>query len=152
MPTSIREQVLQAFQAKLETITGFSGLAVERNWDSDVVEFPFINIIDGDHDADNEFHDYTQYRMQVEVEAWHYKPDSEDTDNIGTKVNALYAAIVQKALSDVTLGNLSVNIKELNRVTDLNRGDGQVPVGACSILFEIEFWTAVGDPYTAGPA
>ncbi len=147
MPDPIREQVLAAFKTKLAAITGVSGLTVHRNRDTEVVQFPALNVLDGNQTADDGVTGYTRYEMEVAVEGW----VKSTTALLGSDLNQLYAKTVQQAVSDRTLGGLCVDVLEVDTAVDLNRAEGQAPSAAFLTTFQIIFMTKQGDPFTLAP-
>lgn len=147
MTDSIREQVLSAFKTQISSITGITGLVIERNRDAPTTTFPMLIVLDGGLESDNSESNLAKYTMQVFVEGW----VKSTTANIGRDTNQLYAKAVQAALNDRTLGNLAVDVTELETDFNIDRSEGKPAIGFFNTIYEIIFFTRQGDPFTLAP-
>lgn len=155
MAFSVREQVLAALVTLLEGLEGADGiynLRVERNRDAPVTHYPTLVVYDSDQSAETDTHGYTRYLMQVEIEGYVKIEADEGDTNVGTKMNAMYAKLVETLNSDRTLGGKCVDVNELDTEFVPNMGEGQAPAGGFRLALAVEYWTAEGDPFTSGPA
>lgn len=149
MTDSVREQVLTAILDTLETISTIYNLAVHRNLDAEVEHYPTLILTDGDEEANEAaFQGFCDCTMNVMIEG-HVQLEGGSTTNIGTAVNALYAAVEQALLADRTLGGTAVNVLKGGCQVDVNRGAGQQPQGAFAAEFSVQYFHRSGDPYTA---
>ena len=146
MAVTVREQVLAAFFAKLEAITGVYGLSVERNRDTEVTGFPTVVQADGPVRADRLFSSTTTYTAQVDVEAYVQADATGKTRE--EQLDELYGKVVQAVTADPTLGGLAVDVQEIELATRPDRTPGHMTGGALLASFEIMFETVEGDPFT----
>jgi hypothetical protein len=148
MTDSVREQIIAALVTALEGITGFTGLTVERDRDTEVSRFPTLVVLAGNQTADaGSGNLVTEYRMTVAV-AGFTKP-AASSDPATKAAHALYAAAVKAALADPTLGGLCVDITEGETQFGLDSVEGHARLGSFETQFEILFFAATGDPAAA---
>lgn len=150
MTDSVRERVLAAMLTALEGITSVYGLDghVHRNLEAEVEHFPTLILVDGDEQADEEnFNGFCQCFMTVAVEG-HVRLEGGSATNIGSAINALYAATEAALLADRTLGGVAVNILKQGCEVDVNRGTGQQPQGAFAATYTVQYFHRSGDPTT----
>ncbi len=147
MTTSIREQIMQAFEEKLSLISGVSGLTVSRNRSAAIVSYPSLVLYDGGESHNNGNSGATMVSMRVPVTGL---VNAANDTALGPALNELYAKTVQAALSDVSLGGLAVDISLIDAETDLQL-DVSKPSAAFMAEFEIQYWIAPGDPYSTAP-
>lgn len=148
MTDSVREQILSALATALGSVTGFSGLVVERDRDTEVDRFPMLVVIGGDQSAEEiAGSQVTRYGMNVAV-AGFIRPTT-NSEAAGKQANALYAAMLAEALSDRTLGGLCVDIAEGDTQFSLDAAEGHQRLGSFETQFLITYFTATGDPLTA---
>lgn len=150
MTECMREQVLKAFKTALDAIEYplYPGLAperIERNRDAFVQQFPAVVMIDGDSRTNYDNSGSVFYDMDVEVEGY---IQTESPDDLGSTINALYAAILVAMLADTTLGQVAQDVREQDAKFEISRAQGQKPIAACSILFTVTFYTREGDPFS----
>jgi len=147
MSLTMREQVLAAFKTALDEVaTAIPGTAVERNRDIEVTSFPSVVMIDGGHALSHDTSDAQRYVLGIDVEGY---VEASTFAALGPAISALYGAIVQAACVDLQLGGLAVDLEE-GDMTDpeISRSEGQGCTAAFSVAFSVEYWTAVGDPFT----
>lgn len=148
MPTSIREQILVAFKAKL---TGLSGVTVYRmrRKPVDQVNMPAVNQLDGMDRVTEEVFGYDKREMPVAVEGFAAGATDEA---MASAASDLEARVVAAVLSgDRRLGGLCVDIAEGEAEFDADEGDGKSPEAAFARTFLVTFFTGSGDPFAAGP-
>ncbi len=152
MATTVREQVLVAFHALINAgLPGaITGAVVERNRRQPVPEGhpSFVVLLDGPQVVLSDETGATRYLLTVEVEG--YASAASDA-GLGPALNALYGELTRLALSDFSLGNLAVDVREGDMPDVYIDPDAAKPTGAFAMSFEIEYSTATGDPFTLGP-
>lgn len=141
----VREQVLAAFLARLQTLPG---VTVERNRNREVTPdmMPAIVLLDGGQRRQDET-GLARYVAEPEVEG--YVVAATDAA-LGPALNELYARTVVAALSDPTLGGLAVDVREGALEVMIVRETGK-PAAGFSLAFEIEFFAAPADPFAPAP-
>lgn len=152
MATPIRELVLDAFFTLINAglATAIPGAVVERNRKQPVPESSaaFVILFDGPQIKLSDETSETRYLVTVEVEGY----ARAATDKLlGPAINALYGELTKLALSDFSLGNQAVDVREGDMDDVFIDPDASKPTGAFSMSFEIEYSTATGDPFTLGP-
>lgn len=151
---SIREQALVAFAAMLgtiDTIDGLTAARVTRNRAEPAALFPSLNVIDGDETPDHGHSNAaTRYAAQLTVEGF---VQGTTPALAGSALNALYAAVLAKIgnPSVNTLGGLVVDMTAGAYQSEIGRGENETPEAAFTLTVAFDYWTAAGDPYTAGP-
>lgn len=148
MTLSIRERIYAKVEELLAGITSPFGVEVHRNRDSAVDTFPALNIVDGAQTTDSSAPHFSRCLMPLDVEGYVTETENE---NIGTAINALYAATVFALCADVTLGGLTVDVQESEMTSEVSRSEGQGPLGHFLVRFQVEYWTLQGDPYSLAP-
>ena len=88
---ALREQILAAVFAKLQSIASPAGLKVYRNKTTDVDAYPSLVLLDGGHEVLSDQTQFPRYRMSVGVQGY---VRSKSEDLIGGLINELYVAIV----------------------------------------------------------
>ena len=146
MPTSIREQILAAFKARLDTI---SGVIVERNRVEPVTTFPTLIMIDGGQTLSEENAGLKLYALRVDVEGY---VQGVATADLGPALSDLYAQTVKSLMADRTLGDLAIDVREGEmRDPEIDRTQGHSPFAAFSLAFFIDHFTDPNDPYQPAP-
>jgi hypothetical protein len=146
--TSVREQIVQAVVTALGTITGYTGLTVERNRPEPVARFPALVVVEGSQSSDDSVFGITDVRLQIDVEG--YVVDTT-ISAASTTATSLLADVVRALLADETLGGLAVDTKELSSDFAADRGEGRRPLVQFTVSVEIRFFHKPGDPFTAAP-
>ncbi|AWJ86324.1 hypothetical protein TSH58p_22680 (plasmid) [Azospirillum sp. TSH58] len=153
MPTSVREQVLAAFETLLGSVTAPNvpgTFAVYRGRRKAVPEtnLPAL-VMQASIISQDQFNAGVVRNLErVAVSAL----VKETTDTALDQALADVSAAVQKAVeADPTLGGLVVdtNLSEADQATANDEGIGGI--GEAFLAFTVEFWTRPGDPYTAAP-
>ena len=141
----VREQVLAAFFAKLQTL---AGVAVERNRNREVTPemMPALVLLEGGQRRQDET-GLARYVAEADVEG--YVLAATDAA-LGPTLNDLYARAVVAALADPTLGGLAVDVREGALDVMIVRESGR-PAAGFSLTFEIEFFAAPADPFAPAP-
>lgn len=152
MPTPIREQVLAAFHAQVST--ALSPVVVERNRSNEIQQDQsiYVLLVDGPQAKASDETAIEFYRMTV-FSTGYIKldtPTATDAD-IGPAMNALYADLLNAALSDHTLGGLSVDVREGDMREVYIEPGADHPTCMFELSFVIDYFTAAGDPFTIGP-
>ncbi|CAO3453872.1 hypothetical protein [Azospirillum argentinense] len=153
MPTSIREQVLAAFEALLSTVTAPNvpgSFTVYRGRRKTVPEdsLPALvmrtSIVSQDQFSAGAVRNLERITVAALVK--------ETTDKALDQAMSDLSAAIQRAVeSDHTLGGIAVdtNLSEADQATAEDEGIGGI--GEAFLAFTVEFWTRPGDPYTAAP-
>jgi len=151
MATSVREQILAAFYTVISTDlpVAISGCGVERNRSRPVPESSnaYILLFDGPQFIISDETCTTRYSLSVDVEG--YVRAATDA-LLGPAINNLYAETVYSALSDYTLGGLSIDVQEGDLQDVYIDDEASTPTGAFAMTFTIQYSTAGGDPFTLG--
>ena len=149
---AVRENVLAAFHTLVSgrLSTAIPGATVERNRRQPVPESSsdFVILFDGPQVVLSDETGATRYRLTVDVEG--YVRVQTDPD-LGPALNALYAELVKAAVSDFSLGDLAVDVREGDVDDVFIDPDASRPTAAFSMSFDIDYSTATGDPFTPGP-
>jgi hypothetical protein len=141
-----REQVMVAVHALLSTLTG---VAVYRNRGDPIEEMslPAINIVDGDHDTDSGSMNQMNYVMTFDILIW-----AGATGGIvpATRVNAIWAQIVQVLVADSRLGGKVADLEEVGLLdTEIETDErGRAILVNTVSRWQATFSTPPGDPYT----
>lgn len=147
---TVREQVLQAFEAALGNVTATVPEAViERNRDIEVTSFPAVVMVDRGQSIGQDDTGIKRVRMGVDVEMYAAAPTF---DQLAGALDRLYSAVVKAVLADHTLGGVAVDVAE-DDMTDpeIDRAEGRGPNIAASLGFNIEYWVAEDDPDVLAP-
>ena len=141
----VREQVLAALLARLQTLPG---VTVERNRNREVTPemMPALVLLDGGQRRQEET-GLARYVAEADVEG--YVLAATDAA-LGSTLNDLYARAVAAALADPTLGGLAVDVREGALDVMIVRENGK-PAAGFSLTFEIEFFAAPADPFAPAP-
>jgi len=146
MPTSIREQILAAFLARLQTI---ANVTVERNRVEPVADFPSLLMMDGGQSVTEENTGLKLHALRVEVEAY---VGGATAAELGPALSDLHARAVLALMADRTLGDLAIDVREGElRDPEIDRTQGHRPFAAFSLAFEIDYFTDPSDPYQPAP-
>lgn len=145
MTDSLRLQILDAFQGVIETAMAAESPAVpvEANRRQEVTEYPYVVIIDGGEEAITEEVSIERRFLTVTIEG--YVQDADD-DIRATRENLL-ATLSAAARNDYTLGGLCIDITRGSVDVFMIPGSHKA-TSAFAVDFEIEYWTAPGDPFT----
>ena len=146
MPTSIREQILAAFLARLQTI---ANVTVERNRVEPVEEFPSLLMMDGGQSVTEENAGVKLHALRVEVEGY---VGAATAAELGPALSDLYGQTVLALMADRTLSDLAIDLREGElRDPEIDRTQGHRPFAAFSLAFEIDYFTDPSDPYQPAP-
>ena len=154
MPTSIREQVVDAVRSKLAAMatgspTLFEDLVVERTRGRPVGEddFPRLVIEEGEQDKTEETDNHKQFTASIPIMG--FVKASADTA-LGPALNDLYARVVEALEADKTLGLAFVLWSgEGPLVSDADEEKGHAPGGSFTLDWEVVYQVSVTDPYSA---
>ena len=138
--TPVNEQILVAFQAAIAGVTP----NVARNKRSKVTQYPALVMYDGDEDFAYVQTQEASEILVVEVEG---HVEADDDDAIGAALNLLLADLIVAATADTSLGNLATDVQIVKAERDFAQ-DTEKALGSFIATFEIQFGTAVGDPFT----
>lgn len=148
MPTSIREQILVAFKARLDTLTGVTVYRMRRK-EVDQTKFPAVNQLDGLDRVTEQVFGYDKREMPVAVEGF-VKAATDEA--MASAVADLEARVVAALLAgDRRLAGLAVDITEGDGDLVADDGDGKSPEASFARTFVVTFFTGSGDPFAAGP-
>ena len=145
MPDTIRERCVQALMARLQSITGFPGLAVLRQPDQEIETYPALALFEGDQTEDDSFSQVLMRDLEIRVEAW---VEAASPTLARQALEQLSAEVEQKFDADVTLGGLAFDLVRGGEQTEMAQ-DGSVSVAAGLITYTLRYQTRRGDPFTA---
>ena len=146
MPTSIREQILAAFLARLQTI---ANVTVERNRVEPVEAFPSLLMMDGGQSVSEENAGVKLHALRVDIEGY---VSAATAAELGPALSDLHGQIVLALMADRTLGDLAIDLREGElRDPEIDRTQGHRPFAAFSLAFEIDYFTDPNDPYQPAP-
>jgi len=148
MPSTIREQSLEAFKAALGNNGG--AFKVKRNAGDalTVADAPAVDMVDGGQKSDEQVFGETAYVLRVRVFGY---ARAANGDALGAAISDLDGQVVKAALADRYLGGLVDWVREAPDSLDdpdVNH-DGARPHAHLVKHFEIEFRTKAGDPFSA---
>ncbi|MBP2297955.1 hypothetical protein [Azospirillum picis] len=154
MPTSIREQVLTAFEARLGMVVAANlpgVITVYRGLRKPVPDgkLPALVMKASPVSSDQESAAVTRNVERITVTAF-LKNNASDAELHRQGVD-LGAAILRAVEADPTLGGIAVDTNLTEADQDEADGEGVGGLGDVFFAFAVEFWTRPGDPYTAAP-
>lgn len=143
--TAIREQVLAALKARLETLLpAVSGLAVYRNRRSPMAA-PALDVRDGSQQTDSGNVQMKRNLMSVTVAGY---VEANSDDEIGPALNDLYGRVIDVLEADTSLGGVAFDLREQGLDVDLEtNADGaplEKPAAWFYLSIDIEFTTSQG--------
>lgn len=145
----IVERVLQAVEARLAAIT-LDGLVTDRNrWDAVADDLALV-LQDGEQQHGEEQTVFVQNFRTIAVEGF-VKVDRKD--DLGPKINTLWAELVKSVTGDVSLGGLAIEItlgEYTSRMAPPAEEESRWS-GEFSQSFTILYATKQGDPYSLAP-
>ena len=151
MADAIREQVLAAFHTAVSAALAIAlpGTVTERNRSREVPESDdsFVILFDGPQIILSDDTCTTRYELDVDCEG--YARAATDAV-LGKALSNLHGELVKAALTDHTLGGLSVDVREGDLQDVYIDDEASKPTGAFALTFQIQFSTAGGDPFTLG--
>jgi len=146
MPISIREQILAAFLARLQTI---GNVTVERNRVEPIEVFPSLLMIDGGQSVSEENAGVKLHALRVDLEGY---VSAATSTELGSALSDLHGQTVLALMADRTLGDLAIDLREGElRDPEIDRTQGHRPFAAFSLAFEIDYFTDPNDPYQPAP-
>jgi len=146
MPISIREQILAAFLARLQTI---ANVTVERNRVEPVEAFPSLLMMDGGQSVSEENAGVKLHALRVDIEGY---ISAVTAAELGPALSDLHGLAILALMADRTLGNLAIDLREGDlRDPEIDRTQGHRPFAAFSLAFEIDYFTDPNDPYQPAP-
>lgn len=153
MPDTIRAQWLAALEAALNTISGVTGLATERDRDAEVgyEEMPRILVLAGDDvPADLQFTGADHLVATVELQLF---AKGATMAAACAALETLRGKAIAAAFADLTLGGFAFQLgKASSSEIDRAGTEGHEPSAAQAVRFTVEYLTAEGDPFTLAPA
>lgn len=153
MTTSIREQVLTAFEALLAGVVAQNvpgTLTVYRGRRKAVPDekLPALVMRSSPLSSDQESAAVTRNLERVGVTA--FAKSSSDA-GLDRALADLWAALIRAVEADPTLGGLVVDINMTDADQSAADDEGVGGVGDVFAVFTIEYWTKPGDPYALAP-
>ncbi len=148
MPLTVREQVIAALLARLQTIPG---VTVERERDAEVTAdlCPLLVALDaGQGEPERGTAGVTEYALAVEIEA-HVTAASGAA--AGAAINDLYGQVLAAIAADETLGGVAVDAAEGALGAWVDHPSGADPVAGFKLEFTFRYWTKPRDPFTPAP-
>lgn len=152
MPDSIREQVVQALETLLGTITKTNGYLtnvgnkIYRGTDRplEISELPGAVMVEGQESSDQEVtigknHHY----LNISVEA---RTTYTDTENYQQVAGKMLADIIKVVGTDPTLGGLAIDISNQGNIVD--RPEAEAQIAAVDISLLVHYRTDHLDPYS----
>lgn len=151
----IRKQVVRAFAALFEGLEDENGdvVTVERGRDTPISSYPFLAIEEGGERGSEESYGEQTLVMSISVLGFVNVPPREaDTAPAGAEMmdalTDLYGRVVRAALADDRqLGGLVNDIRFVSFTPDIAMDTG-TNAGSFEAAFEIDYWTAPGNPFS----
>jgi hypothetical protein len=142
---SIREQILAAMVAGLESISG-PVVARDAALPEKVPVGGLVILRDNGEVPQAAFSGADQYELRVAIELF------ADTTDATTSLDALRTAAITTFLADRTVGGLAVDVRE-GPTSELDplHAEGAAPIAARVVEFVVDYWTAEGDPDRIAP-
>jgi hypothetical protein len=140
MAEPIREQVIALIMAEVDKV---SKLKVERNWSSEITDFPFAAVEDGDEIISRKDSDST-WVMAMEVHIQIFIEDPKP----GRELNRLYANVMNEITDDHTLGGKVQEIRFVSFTPDKEDDRGLIESMYGEINFDVEYYVKKGDLHT----
>lgn len=146
---SIRQEVLDAFEAALNTTLGALDppVPVESQRREEVIRFPSVIVVDGDEGEPEEGIGIVKRFAIVRAEGYVQATSQAALRN---EREFLQAHVIRAIASDYTLGGWAVNATHTN-TESLTIFHSTQPLAAFAVTFEVEYWTKPGDPFSLGP-
>lgn len=149
MALTIRERVLAHVLTTLQAIV-FPGLAlaqIERNRRDPVAVFPAIVLRDGGHARAEDDTTYSARRLlRLDVELY------VRSSTPGEDLNALYGAVYNALVADVTRGGIAVDTRETDFTDPLfDASDADAIHAQAAVGWQIEFWQSETDASALAP-
>lgn len=147
MPTSLREQVLGTFLARLRTIPDVPTVVRSISWAVDRAQMPAIVQVDGGDDV----REVAATRLYVETSVTvALAVDAASDDAIGPDLNALAASVRAAIGDDWTLGGLANVTRYAGSTEPMTLAEEGAPrVGIMTLNFVIERYEHPLDPYAS---
>ena len=152
---ALREQVLAALKARLETlIPGMPGLVVYRNRRASVPAARALIVKDGPHQTSNDVTGMKRHTMTALIEG---RVQAASDDDVGAAANELYRLVIDAIDADVTLGVVPIlgpatDCREVGLDFDIEDEAGTLQANAWFYLsVEIDFSARPGDSGTLAP-
>ena len=148
MPDTVEQQVIAAFKARLDTITG---VAIYQNRSKPVPDagLPAIEmVVGGSEGAEFGATGIEAHSLNILVACYAKKTATRTAAEVN---GDLRGAVRQAIGADPTLGDLVVDTNETDTDIDINEIDGAPESGGSLIAFSVLYWTRPGDPYSVGP-
>jgi hypothetical protein len=145
---TIREQIMRALKAELETIGVTCTRAPIADFDMD--ELPALGLFAGDEESrEGPTMNTCIEHMEVTI-AGHATGASGEAAE--TAANELYGQALAAVMADYTHGGLAVNSQKTALMATLNYGaDGEAPLAGFELSLDIEYWTLGDDPTASAP-
>lgn len=140
MADTVREQIIQAFVTRVESLSGLPVERCQRSWGETTDRF--VSVWDGIDEKINDFPGYERFRFELAVEViW------QATDNESVEANALIGEIERTVRSgDRSFGGLVVKT-ERSRILPQYSEDGSRYTRVTAVYL-MQYQTLIGDPYT----
>lgn len=148
MTLSISEQIMAALLTKLEGISAFPEVFVERNRDAPVKQFPSLILFDGEITQTLENTYRVENEMTVRLDGFCIGSPAE---SLGTQLHRLQAEANKALTADYTLDGLCEDVNHTQVTFDIGQGEGQGPVGFFSAVYVLKFATKEGNPFSLAP-
>ncbi len=148
MPTAVRETVLAAFFARLQTMTG---VTVKRTPDFDFKadELPAVAQFTGGHVIPSQASGIALRTVRVRVGCGVVAASPADLEGA---INDLHAKVIVALMADPTLGGSIVGMIREVEMTDPDFDDqAGKPNSQFTLAFELDVSTDELSPYTAAP-
>lgn len=148
--SAVREQILEAIKARLQTIVGFTGLEVHRNisYPEDDEKLPVLIVVDGDQEPISDSPSFLIQRMSMSIDGM-VKADVDGQQ--GTLANALYLAVVKVLMADPSYGQLAIDTREGTLTVSIDRTRGAPFVAAFQLQLLVDFATRDNAPDQLAP-
>lgn len=149
MTAPIREQVLTAIMARLDSMVENGKPYIDRNITTPVEQFPTVGLRDGGHSVPAPTTSQKKFDMTFGIEL--FVTADKDKD-LGPALNALYGQVINTLeVEDFSLGGLIQDIseQELVEVVALQMEGGK-PAMTATIVFGVTFYTKPFDAFANG--
>ncbi len=148
MPLSRREKALAAVEALLRTIPGVNHFRTpDRVLGAD--EMPFVSLVDGDDTTTPLTTDEVAVVTSFAVGLGIRQDNPDESESLGTRLNALYAQIRQAIGSDYTLGNTVEQVSWVGTTNPNLVADEGPPQVYMEVIYEISRLEPEFNPYAA---
>lgn len=141
---TIREQVVKAIIARLDSLTDSDVLRREQYEDAE----EFVCVWDGEHQTEKSKYGKSHHTMQVVIEYLKDKAPEPYSESANAMYGEVLSAVMKDATStpDPTLGGLAVSMMETG--TLILTPDAGMKIIGCSVTLDVIFETENGDPFT----